>query len=97
MKIRDWVKRKEERSFRWWLDSEKKKGGEYEEGAILAEYAIPRLFIEAYPHINIKEIYDMSWKDVVIRVELAASKIGNVNDKVNSVSSQYSNSIKNTG
>ena len=96
MRVPDFMRKKEERSFRWWVDTERKKGGEYEEGAILAEYSIPKLLIEAYPHLTVKDIYAMSWKDVIIRVELAASKIGAMQDVVRDSSSQYANVIRNT-
>jgi len=97
MRRPDFMRKKEERSFKWWLENERKRGGEYEEGALLAEFSVPRLLIEVYPHLTMKDIYDMSWKDVIIRVELAASKIEQMGNAARDANSPFSNIIRNTG
>ena len=96
MRIPDRFRKERDRSFRWWMENERKKGEEYAKAAVLAEYTIPKLLIESYPMLTMKDIYEMSWSDVVIRVELAASKIMNMNDAMRDSSSGFSNVIRNT-
>ena len=95
MKLPDRFRREEERSFRWWLKKERKRGGEYKEAAMVAEFSVPRLLVTVYPQLTMKEIYEMAWCDVVLRVDLAANHIDNMKNTSNINDINYPNYIRN--
>ena len=96
MRVPDRLKKEENRSFRWWLDNERKKGEEYEEAAILAEFSVPRLLIAVYPTLTVKSVFDMCWRDVILRVDLVANQLSSVESNVKPSGGLYSNWIRNT-